>query len=105
MKKFLAIAVISLLSYSAQAQEKVSTEDALSFASYEMQIKAKKADLAELAPPTAVSDCELEDAEINYTFTDVTFSGGKYGTLERTWIAEDACGNKAKTVQFIALTD
>ncbi len=105
MKKLLAIAIILLVGSAAQAQEKVANEKGISFPEYEMQISAKNVDLDQLAPPAAITDCETEEAEITYTFKDVTFSGGKYGTLERTWSAIDACGNKATTVQYIALTD
>ena len=105
MNKLLTIAVLLLVGYAAQAQEKVAIEKGISFPEYEMQISAKNIDLDQLTPPVAITDCETESTEITYTFKDVTFSGGKYGTLERTWLAIDACGNKATTVQYIALTD
>lgn len=105
MKKILAIVVLLFVGYAAQAQEKVATKNSISFSEYEMQISAKKLDVDYLAPPQATTDCEIADDEITYTFKDVMFSGGKYGTLERTWMATDPCGNIVTAVQYIALTD
>ncbi|NNE55124.1 MAG: hypothetical protein HKN32_03820, partial [Flavobacteriales bacterium] len=50
---------------------------------------------------TATDDC----SEVTITYEDLLFSGGCLGTLERTWIATDACGNQATALQFIAIQD
>ncbi len=104
MKKLLVVIVILISALAVQAQKKVS-ESGIGFAKYEMQIVSKKDAVNEIVPPSATTDCELEEGDIVFTYTDVNFSGGKYGTLERTWTATDGCGNTATTVQFIALRD
>ena len=43
--------------------------------------------------------------EIEITFEDVLFSGGCLGTIERTWIVTDACGNTTTALQFIIVQD
>lgn len=105
MKKFLILTMILMSGYSLQAQEKVAVETGVQFAEYDMQISSQKGNVDAITPPLATTDCELEDPEIQFTFKDVTFSGGKHGTLERTWIATDACGNSATTIQYIALRE
>jgi hypothetical protein len=58
-------------------------------------------ELDELALPTAADNCSTPVV----TFTDVLNSGGCLGTLQRTYRAQDACGNFVTAVQFIAIVD
>ncbi|NNC83747.1 MAG: hypothetical protein HKN79_09220 [Flavobacteriales bacterium] len=70
---------------------------------YEMKIEWPKDQLESLENPLASTDCDRP--EINWIFVDKQFSGGENGVIERTWMAEDACGNKASTVQYIVLKE
>jgi len=45
------------------------------------------------------------DQDLNFDYTDILFSGSCYGTIERTWIVSDDCGNSATSVQYIFIID
>jgi hypothetical protein len=51
--------------------------------------------------PTASDNC----GEVTVTFVDLLNSGGCFGTIQRTYTAQDACGNTATGTQFISLYD
>ena len=70
---------------------------------YPMKIEWQKSQLESLGNPAAITDCE--DDEIQWIYVDKSFSGGENGVIERTWMAEDDCGNKASTIQYIVLSD
>lgn len=65
--------------------------------------------------PQVEVDCELIDSYLvpvtencgvaNLSFTDEVFSGACLGVIERTWTAEDACGNLSTAFQFITPID
>jgi hypothetical protein len=50
---------------------------------------------------TASDEC----SEIEITYEDLFFSGGCLGTIQRTWIVTDGCGNTATALQFIIIQD
>lgn len=39
------------------------------------------------------------------TYTDLFFSGGCFGVVQRTWTATDDCGNETEALQFIRQED
>ncbi|NNC83766.1 MAG: T9SS type A sorting domain-containing protein, partial [Flavobacteriales bacterium] len=66
-------------------------------------------------PITISVDCDqLDDltipvtdncSEVTIDYIDIQFSGDCYGTLERTWIVSDACGNSESSLQYIFIED
>ena len=52
---------------------------------------------------SATDDCGA--ATISISFTDTEFSGACIPTIERTYVAVDACGNSATFVQYIHIDD
>ncbi len=91
---FVCITVLSfgLLLFS-QDQKGIEIED------YSLKLEWKKSDLESLANPDALTDCE--NKAIEWIYVDKNFSGGKNGVIERTWMAEDQCGNKSSTIPSI----
>jgi hypothetical protein len=100
MKNSILTFALLLLGSAAYAQT-----DSIYFEAYEIQMTLQKDALASLEAPQAYTTCEEEDAAITIRLVDAKFSGGKHGTIERTWIATDACGNEKRTVQYLMLTD
>lgn len=98
MKITLATIVLLAMTSVGFAQEK-----GIEFGKYPLKIEWKKADLSELPNPSASTDCK--ESKLTWIYADKAFSGGENGVLERTWIAEDSCGSKASTVQYIVLKD
>ena len=95
MKYLIAITFLAL-SFSISAQDKgIEIED------YPMKIEWRSDALEEIENPIAETDCVLKT--ITWIYVDKQFSGGEKGVIERTWMAEDECGNKASTVQYIVL--
>lgn len=97
MLKSLSVIVFIFFGVAMFAQEGgISIED------YPLKLEWKKTELENLSSPEAVTDCD--EKEIEWLYVDKQFSGGPEGTIERTWMAEDKCGNKTSTVQYIVLT-
>lgn len=67
---------------------------------FEIQISVACDAVDDLTIP-ATDNC----SELIITHEDVVLSGGCYGTLERTWIVTDLCGNQVTALQYIALLD
>lgn len=51
--------------------------------------------------PKAEGNC----GNIAIVFTDILFSGGCLGTIERSYVFTDACGNISKAQVYISVTD
>lgn len=95
--KIIAVSIFVLgLSSSVLAQD-----GGIKFKEYEYRTECNKDLLDELEMPVAITDCENQDIKLD--IVDRLFSGGEHGTIERTYIASDSCGNEAKTVQYILL--
>jgi hypothetical protein len=52
---------------------------------------------------TATDDCGT--AGVTITYSDIEFSGACIPTIERTYVAVDACGNSSTFVQYIHIND
>jgi len=68
---------------------------------YDQQVKCDVEQLDLLAPPKANSTC----GDVAVVFTDIQFSGGCLGTVERSYVFTDACGNVSKAQVYISITD
>ena len=68
---------------------------------YDRQVKCDVDRLDQLSPPKAEGNC----GDIAVVFTDQQFSGGCLGTLERSYVFTDACGNISKAQVYISVTD
>lgn len=77
----------------------IDTEDPV-FEDYPYAITVQ-CDMDEIPAPGVNDDCSM----VEITFEDILQSGGCYGTLLRTWIATDACGNSASAEQIISIDD
>jgi hypothetical protein len=58
-------------------------------------------DINDIPNPTASDNC----GEVEVTHVDELNSGGCLGTIFRTWIATDECGNTATAEQYISVQD
>jgi hypothetical protein len=58
-------------------------------------------DAGVLDTPLAEDNC----SEVVISYEDATVAGGCAGSIERTWIATDACGNFATATQMIFISD
>ncbi|NND93579.1 MAG: hypothetical protein HKN45_01870 [Flavobacteriales bacterium] len=77
--------------------------EGIEISDHPMKVEWKQEELDSFPYPEAITDCENDN--IQWIYIDKKFSGGKEGIIERTWMAEDDCGNKASTIQFILLMD
>ncbi|MEN9348775.1 MAG: hypothetical protein ACOVOO_03315 [Flavobacteriales bacterium] len=93
MKKRLISAALLGLSLHGFAQIQVLP--------YDTQVKCDVEQLSTLAYPKATSTC----GEVATVFSDLLFSGGCLGTIERSYVFTDACGNVSKAQVYISLTD
>ena len=62
---------------------------------------------AECDDVPAAEDIETYDAcgDVTVEYSEILFSGGCEGTLQRTWIITDECGNSNIHIQYINLID
>jgi hypothetical protein len=97
MLKSIAVFAFMLIGVASFAQE-----EAITIEDYPLKLEWKKSDLENLSSPEAITNCD--EKGIEWLYVDKQFSGGPGGVVERTWMAEDKCGNKASTVQYIVLT-
>lgn len=70
-------------------------------APYAFQVSLNMNDLATYTAPAAESDCGV----VTVSQTDLLFSGGCAGTLERSYLYTDACGASSKAQVYISLQD
>jgi len=98
MKYTLALALIAFCTSSAIAQDSGITVE-----EYPIKTELTQSEFEKLENPIASTTCE--DKTLTWLAIDKEFSGGKSGVIERTWLAEDKCGNSTKTLQYIVLID
>lgn len=79
---------------------RIADTEAPIFSDYPYAITVQ-CDAEDIPAPTVTDECSL----VEITFEDVLQSGGCYGTLVRTWIATDACGNSVSAEQIIYIDD
>ena len=87
--------MVTLLTGTINAQILVSSENPV-----ELTISCDESQNS--SRPMATSSCE---GDLKYEYNAVLFSGGCYGTIERTWSISDPCGNNAEFKQFIKRKD
>lgn len=93
MKYLTSILFATLFSLGLTAQ--------ISVEKYDIELKWDIDMLDEVPLPVATSSCGDVKTEIK----DTMFSGGCLGTLSRTYVFTDDCGNKATAEQYINLLD
>lgn len=93
MKRFIGTAIVFLMSIGSMAQIEVDE--------YPIQVKVDVERADELAPVTTKSSC----GEVQVEIKEQIFSGGCLGTLVRTYVFKDDCGNTAQAEQYISLQD
>jgi hypothetical protein len=96
MKPFFALSLITalgLLGLSASAQIQIEP--------YAVQVNLNMNDLATYKAPIAKSDC----GEVKVSFSDLRFSGGCAGTIERNYVFTDNCGSVSKAQIYFSLKD
>jgi uncharacterized repeat protein (TIGR01451 family) len=69
--------------------------------SYSMEITVYCDQSDAIPAPTASDVC----SQVTMEYTDVLYSGGCPGTIERTYTFTDQCGNTANATQFITVID
>jgi hypothetical protein len=96
MKHFFALSFFTALSFldlSASAQIQVEP--------YAVQVSLNMNDLATYKAPVAKSEC----GEVKVSFSDLRFSGGCAGTIERSYVFTDNCGAVSKAQIYFSLKD
>lgn len=101
MKSSVLIGISLLLASFASAQ----SESPITFEAYPVHLQVAVDEVDKLEAPSVSTSCELDEGQLTVRYEDKNFSGGKHGTIERTWIATDACGNEARSSQFISPKD
>lgn len=86
---------ILTISFGFVMNAQITVED------YEKEIKWDVEKITELEAVQASSTC----GDVKVETKDTMFSGGCIGTLVRTYIFTDDCGNKAEAEQYINLKD
>lgn len=86
-----------LFAVSAQAQS-----DKITLSNFEKQVRVNVADLQDAVLYEAYSKCP---GRLKVEFTDKRFSGGCAGSIERSYVFSDECGNKLTESQYITLVD
>ncbi|MFK7756121.1 MAG: T9SS type A sorting domain-containing protein, partial [Flavobacteriales bacterium] len=72
------------------------------FVDFQVEIDVNCEEIDDYVMIEATDNC---DADVEVTFVDLNFSGGCFGVIQRTWYAEDNCGNITQAVQFIRQVD
>ena len=96
----------------------VAVDDCGNSISYTQTINVQDTTAPEFVNPPANTSAECDDVpsaedietydacgDVTVEYSEILFSGGCEGTLERTWIITDECGNSNIHIQYINLLD